>query len=131
MMISAAARQKILVVEDDVELRGMYQLMLRLEGFDVDVAGDGLAALRQLDADPPDAVILDIGLPILDGVRVCEEIAAQAHLRHVPIVVVTASADKLDELDVPCVLRKPIRLDTLVATVRRCLAAAEHRSAAT
>ena len=112
----------ILVVEDDVPLRQLYRTALRMAGFYVTEAGDGWEALRALDADPPDLVVLDLGLPRVSGYAVRAELAAQTHTRHIPIVVVTGTEPQ-GGLDVPCLLRKPVEPDDLVAAVNKCLAA--------
>lgn len=113
---------RILIVEDDEQLRQLYRTTLSLAGFDVRQAGDGLHALREIDRDPPDLIVLDLGLPNVSGFGVQQEIAAHAHTRDIPVVVVTGSTLDLKHLDVPCVLRKPIAPDDLVAAVRRCVA---------
>jgi CheY-like chemotaxis protein len=61
-------------------------------------------------------------LPHVSGHAVLQEIAASAHTRNIPVVVVTGSPEPLDYLDVFCVLRKPIASDELITVVRRCLA---------
>jgi two-component system response regulator MprA len=114
-------RRVILIVEDDVDLRRTWRLALQLEGFEVDEAGDGIAALRRLEERRPDLVVLDLGLPALGGLSVQQEIAAQAMTMVIPIVIVTGSPEDLSHVDVSCVLRKPVTLDELVNTVRRCL----------
>jgi DNA-binding response OmpR family regulator len=113
---------RILIVEDDEQLRQLYRTTLSLAGFDVRQAGDGLQALREIDRDPPDLIVLDLGLPNVSGFGVQQEIAAHAHTRDIPVVVVTGSTLDLKNLDVPCVLRKPVAPDDLVAAVRRCVA---------
>lgn len=122
-MTSSSRRQRILIVDDDAPLRQLYRTALTFDGFEVQEVGDGLDALRQLDSAPPDLVILDLVLPTLSGLAVREELAAQVHTRDIPIVVITGSTLPVDTLDVPCVLRKPVAPDALVAVVRRCLAA--------
>lgn len=121
-------RQKILIVEDDEDLRRMFRTTLTLAGFDVAEAGDGLEALNQVDADPPDLVVLDLMLPGVSGVVVYQEIAAQAVTRNIPIVVITGSSMIESELDVACFMRKPISPDRLVEAVRTCLASGSSRS---
>lgn len=113
--------KSVLIVEDDELLSRLYRTALTMAGFDVRQAGDGLHALREIDASPPDLVVLDIGLPHVDGVAVRQEIAAHAHTRDIPIVVVTGSAMDFTLLEVPCVLRKPVAPDDLVQAVHRCL----------
>lgn len=117
-----AGRQRILIVEDDEPLRRMVRHALNLAQYDVQEAGDGLQALRLLDTDPPDAVILDLGLPIISGQAVRAEIAAHAHTRDIPVIVITGTAGEYDGLGVACVLRKPFEVDQLVKTVRGCIA---------
>ena len=114
-------RQRILVVEDDEPLRRMIRHALTLAQYDVQEAGDGLVALRLLDTDPPDAIILDLGLPIISGHAVRAEIAAHAHTRDIPVIIITGTAGEHDGLGVACVLRKPIEVDQLVRTVRACI----------
>ena len=100
----------------------MYRVALALAGFDVHEAGDGLDALTQIDAQPPDIVVLDLILPAVNGHVVRQEIAAGALTRHIPIVVVTGSTGELDHLDVACLLRKPVSPERLIDAVHRCLA---------
>jgi chemosensory pili system protein ChpA (sensor histidine kinase/response regulator) len=111
----------VLIVDDDVDLRRVWKLALNLEGFDVEEAGDGLEALRRIEERLPDLVVLDLGLPMLGGLSVQQEIAAHAVTRSIPIVIVTGSLDDLSGVAVPCILRKPITADELVHAVRACL----------
>jgi DNA-binding response OmpR family regulator len=115
------AHRTVLVVEDDPAMRRMYRTALGFAGFDVIEAPDGLHALHHLDQHRPDAVVLDLMLPNVSGLIVQQEIAAHAHTRDIPIVIVTGSEMNLDHLDVPCVLRKPVSPDRLVDTIRSCL----------
>jgi len=121
--VDVGANERVLIVEDDPLVRQMYRSALAFAGFDVTEAHDGLAALHILDQQSTDIVVLDLILPRLDGLTVQQEIAAQAHTRSIPIVIVTGSAQPLDHLAVPCILRKPVASDDLVEAVRRCLAA--------
>jgi DNA-binding response OmpR family regulator len=116
-----AERRRILIVEDDTDLRQMFGIWLKLAGFEVQEAGDGLEALRLLDTNPPHAVVLDLGLPLVSGQVVRQEIAAQAATRDIPVIVVTAQPGSHEYLKVACVLTKPVLPDHLVDVVRRCL----------
>src|SRR5690242_11448572 len=118
------SRKKVLVIEDNDDIRGLFAVMLTLEGFDVSEARTGFEALRSLDSSAPDLILLDLGLPGIDGFAVQQEIATNAVLRRIPVVVVTASSHDLNRLDVSCVLRKPVTRDRLLTTVRECLAKA-------
>jgi two-component system response regulator MprA len=83
----ATTQPRVLVVEDDAEIAGALRRSLRLEGYDVQLAGDGRAALEQAAVFEPDAVVLDLGLPALDGVQVCRELRRESD---VPILMLTA-----------------------------------------
>jgi DNA-binding response OmpR family regulator len=116
-------RALILIVEDDPEIRLLYQVALAFEGYDAVQATDGVEALWQMEQRLPDLVVLDLGLPRLGGLCVQQEIAARAVTREIPIVIVTGLNIDTAGLDVACVLRKPVTMQLLVSTVRRCLSA--------
>jgi two-component system response regulator MprA len=111
----------VLIVEDDVQLRRMYRMTLALAGYEVEDVPDGLEALRRIDQRPPDLVVLDLLLPALSGMAVRQEIAAHAHTRRIPIVLMTGPEFDVPD-DAPCVLRKPISPEDLVRAVQTCLA---------
>jgi DNA-binding response OmpR family regulator len=113
----------ILVVEDDADLRRLYRTALTLAGFIVQDVSIGMDALRRIDAEPPDLIVLDLMLPDISGVVIRQEIAAHAHTRNIPIVIVTGSNLDVRDLEVPCVLRKPVTPEELVRTVQSCLTA--------
>ena len=116
------AAQSILIVEDDVDLRHLFRTALHVEGFEVLQAGDGLNALRILDAiPPPSLIVLDLGLPLVSGRVVRDELLAQAHLRDIPVVIVTGEPGPHADLRAKGVLHKPVPPELLVRTVRTCL----------
>jgi DNA-binding response OmpR family regulator len=112
---------RILVVEDDADLRHLFSTHLALAGFSVESVQDGLAALWHIEQSPPDLLILDLGLPLMSGESVADELAASAQTRDIPVVVVTGQLSALPPSHAACVLWKPVALEHLVATVRRCL----------
>ena len=112
----------ILVVEDDSDLREIFRITLELAGYRVVEAATGLHALREADAETPDLVVLDLGLPLISGDAVLEELATWPGTRHIPVVIVTAREGPYDGLDAACVLRKPIKPEELLQAVRACLA---------
>ena len=114
--------KRVLVVEDNADLRRLFRTALSLAGYDVDEAADGIDALRIIDNRVPDLVVLDLMLRSLDGRSVQQELAAQAFTRDIPIVVVTGSSLEVSGINVSCVLRKPVMPDQLVDTVRHCMA---------
>ncbi len=110
----------MLVVEDDADIAGVLRRSLDKEGYDVRVAGDGEAALEESNVFEPDAVVLDLGLPKLDGVEVCRRLREDGD---VPILMLTAR-DALDSrvegLDSGAddYLVKPFERDELLARLR-------------
>jgi two-component system KDP operon response regulator KdpE len=114
---------RILVVDDDPELLRALSINLRARHYDVHTAADGSTALRQASTAPPDLVILDLGLPDLDGTEV---IAGLRGWTHVPILVLSAregQTDKVDALDAGAddYLTKPFGMDELMARIRAAL----------
>jgi CheY-like chemotaxis protein len=109
-------------VEDDVGARTVYRTALLLAGYSVVAFEDGMAALRWLDTNYIDGIVLDLGLPRLGGLDLQREIASHPDRRDIPIVVVTGTDQPVDGENVRCVLRKPVDPEALVETVRRCVA---------
>ena len=111
-----ASQPVVLLVEDDAPTREMYRSALRMAGFHLLVAGDGLAALRYLDEVVPAVVVLDLDIPHVNGIALAEELAASRHTADVPIVVVTGTDWPLRRPPA-AILTKPISPDDLVAIV--------------
>lgn len=96
MSIASAARAPhILVVEDHAALRAQIVAVLGAAGWHVEEASDGRMALQLALEQPPDVLLLDLGLPGLDGLQVCQRLREQAD-RHVPVLMLTAR-DTLDD----------------------------------
>jgi DNA-binding response OmpR family regulator len=123
---------RVLVVEDDDEIAQVLQRSLRLEGYEVRVAGDGVKALEETNAFLPDLVILDLGLPKLDGIDVAK------HLRErddTPILMLTARdavEARVEGLDSGAddYLVKPFERQELLARLRALLRRRPPRGAA-
>jgi two-component system, OmpR family, response regulator MprA len=114
---------RVLVVEDDEEIAQVLQRSLRLEGYEVRVAGDGEAALDQSAAFNPDLVILDLGLPKLDGMEVARRLRSADD---VPILMLTARdalEARVEGLDAGAddYLVKPFERQELLARLRALL----------
>ncbi len=114
---------RVLVVEDDDEIAGVLQRSLRLEGYDVRVSRDGEAALAEARAFVPDLVVLDIGLPKLDGMEVAKRLRADDD---VPILMLTARDEvemRVEGLDTGAddYLVKPFDRQELLARLRALL----------
>lgn len=99
----------------------MYRFALAGVGFRVQEAADGLSALASLDREPIELVVLDLALSEVEGQDVVQEIAAQAHTRNVPVLIVTSATEHVDARALDCVVSKPVSPDTLVRAVLKCL----------
>lgn len=115
---------KVLIVEDDPAVRQSLERSLAFEGYTVTTAADGLAALSAVQEERPDAVILDLGLPKLDGLSVCRTLRGAGN--SVPILVLTAreaTNDRVAGLDAGAddYLPKPFALEELLARLRALL----------
>jgi len=80
---------RILFVEDDASVAQMYRLKLELDGYAVDVAGDGITALEKARTLRPDIVFLDLRLPMLDGLAVLERLRADTSTAAIPVVILS------------------------------------------
>ena len=115
-------RHSILVVDDDPFFRELYRTALRLEGFDVSTASDGLAALRSIEHNPPSLVVLDVNMPCLDGWGVLKELSRYESTRAIPVVVVTASDVVEATAQAVAILSKPVAPEELLPVIRQQLA---------
>jgi two-component system, OmpR family, response regulator MprA len=123
MVTSEVATGRVLVVEDDAEIADVLRRFLRQEGHEVRTAVDGEEALPAASEFVPDLVILDLGLPGLDGVEVCRQLRAGGD---VPILILTARTeldDRVEGLDSGAddYLMKPFERQELLARIRALL----------
>ena len=114
---------KILVVDDEPQMQHLLQMALTRRGYEVSVAADGKAALDLAVDIQPDLMVLDLGLPILDGLEVCRRIRTWSR---VPIIVLSAregDRDKVDALDLGAddYVTKPFSMEELLARLRVAL----------
>ena len=118
--------KQVLVIEDDAAMREMIVTSLRLRGFHVREAGDGLAGLRLLEAYDPDVVVLDLGLPVASGFDVVKELRAVAGTRLTPVIAISGFDDHLKQAkespDFLTALAKPFDPEALIRAVERAAA---------
>lgn len=116
--------RSVLVVDDDAHIREVIAFALRRAGFEVATANDGAAALRRIEQEAPELVILDILMPELDGLEVCRAVrAGPPNRRHVPILFLSSKDDEVDrivglELGADDYIGKPFSPRELVARVK-------------
>jgi two-component system, OmpR family, response regulator MprA len=115
---------RLLVVDDDRALRDVLRRALTLAGYDVRLTDSGAGALSEVSSSVPDAVVLDVGLPDIDGLEVCRLLRRERN--RVPILMLTARdavSDRIDGLDAGAddYLVKPFDIDELKARLRALL----------
>jgi two-component system KDP operon response regulator KdpE len=114
---------RILLVDDEVPIQRAVEPLLRSRGYQVDVAGTGALALRLVSERTPDLIVLDLGLPDIEGTEVCRRVRASSK---VPIIVLSArgaEADKVHALDLGAddYVTKPFGPEELLARIRVAL----------
>mgnify|MGYP003949218267 CR=1 FL=1 len=130
------ATAKILVVEDNPDARGLMVMVLRREGYELFEAGDGSEALRQASTQHPDLILLDLGLPVMNGDEVTARIREDPSIADTRIIVLTAFdsaapivrraiAAGADEL-----ICKPTDFKSLLEVIRRVISRAQIRAVA-
>lgn len=117
-------RPTVVLIEDHLDSLEMYALLLRHAGYDVHATSSAAAALAVLRQLRPEAVVMDVGLPDIDGVDLCRRLRHNARLASIPIIGVTGwtigeSGSRLDDAPFTELLQKPVSPDDLLATVER------------
>ena|SRR3989339_494004 len=125
-------KNKVLVIDDNPEQVDFIKLVLEKDNYDIRAASDGKAGLALARSFKPDLILLDIMMPVEDGFAACKELKADANLKAVPVLIMTAIGDCLTdsnyaaeqglELDSEEYLTKPINPDVLRAKVKELLA---------
>ena len=113
--------RKILIVEDDHNIRELLRLYLEREGYEISEAENGAAGLSKWKAENPDMMLLDVMMPVMDGWQVCKEVRASGSA--MPIVMITAKGETMDkvsglELGADDYIVKPLEMREVVARVR-------------
>jgi DNA-binding response OmpR family regulator len=122
-----SGRTRVLVVEDEQDIAGLIKHALEREGgFVIDIAGSGDTALKSVAEEVPDLVLLDLNLPVLNGVEVCRIMRGRPETSKVPIIMLTArstESDRIAGLDIGAddYITKPFSLRELAARVRAVL----------
>lgn len=91
-------KKKLLIVEDDRSLSGVLEYNFSNAGYDVVCAHDGQDGINQARLRKPDVIILDLMIPVIDGVEVCRRLRAEEATRDTPIMMLTAKAEETDQL---------------------------------
>jgi len=115
--------ETLLIVDDNQVLRESLADILRLEGFTIQSAANGAAALEQMQKELPDLVLTDISMPVMDGVAFFHIVRKRPEWTHIPFIFLTAYSVKYEvasaqELIAETVLVKPVDFDHLIETIR-------------
>lgn len=112
---------KVLIVEDRASIRKFAAVNLAARGYEVAEAENGLEGLKRLRETAPDVVLLDIKMPVMNGIEMLESMTGDAAIQDIPVVVMTASLSGVEEGDFPNiaeVLLKPLSVEQLVSVVQ-------------
>ncbi|HEX9407770.1 MAG TPA: response regulator [Thermoanaerobaculia bacterium] len=116
--ISDVDRKRILVIDDDMPLRGMLSAALRQRGFQVLLAGDGEEGQRALNIHHPNVILLDLAMPKVNGWDFLQRLQETGHLGQVPIIVLSAhlhvDPQAVLQMGVSAILPKPFNLPELI-----------------
>lgn len=117
---------KILVVEDEPGIAQMLKLQFELEGFTAKIASGGLEALKMVESEKPDLIVLDIMMPRVDGWEVLFKLKSQPSTREIPVIILSAKSEDISKITAfrmgaDDYLVKPFSLDELVVRTKKAL----------
>ncbi len=124
-------KKRILVVDDEPDFASLVQGNLEKEGFEVEVAYDGVEGLEKVKANPPDAIVLDVMMPEMDGYAMCAKLKEDEKYEDIPIVLLTAVASHMSttryshadgmQTEADDYLAKPASAEDITKSVKRLL----------
>ena len=128
------AKKKILVVDDETDLLDLIEYNLTKENFEVVTATDGLKGIKKAKVEKPDLVLLDIMMPKLNGLEVCDMMRSDSELKEIPIIFLTARSDERTEVEglntgADDFMTKPISTVKLVSHIKAVLRRSEQGGA--
>ncbi|WP_161542229.1 response regulator transcription factor [Rhodothermus marinus] len=122
---------RVLIVDDEDDILALLAYNFKREGFEVELARDGVEALEKAARWQPDVIILDIMMPNMDGIEVCRRIRRDARLRTTPILMLTARTEEEDqiqglEIGADMYVGKPVSVPVLLSQTRALLRGARR-----
>jgi signal transduction histidine kinase len=124
-VIETSKIERILAVDDTPDNLILVQTILEAEGYEIELVVDGITALQQIQQSPPDLILLDVMMPMMDGYEVTRRIRRNTTLPYIPILLITAHTESsvVEGLDAGAddFIRKPFDTDELLARVRSLL----------
>ena len=115
--------QRVLVVDDVAEIRELWRLWLTFWGFSVQEARNGAEAVQKAQAAPPDLVLMDLWMPVLDGLQAMKQLRGDVRTAHIPVVALSAqgvvpTAEAAAEAGATTFVQKPCEPDELLRHIR-------------
>lgn len=122
----------VLVVDDDPSVRMLVPNLLRKQGFNVAKAASGREALDQVAKAAPDLILLDVNMPEMTGVEVCEQLKARQETKHIPVIFMTSLGNDVDrlkgfEVGGEDYVMKPVNYRELLARMKRFVQRSDGR----
>lgn len=120
------SKQTILIIEDERALVEVLTYNLRKEGFDVHSATDGQDGLRRAQTTLPDLIVLDLMLPVIEGLEVCRVLKSGVRTRDIPLLMLTARSEEVDEIvgfqmGADDYVTKPFKIKPLIQRIKALL----------
>lgn len=125
-------KKKLLIVEDDRSLTGVLEYNFSNNGYEVFVAHDGQDGINQARSKQPDMILLDLMIPVIDGLEVCRQLRSETGTRDTPIIMLTAKSEETDQLigfslGADDYIIKPFSVRVLLEKVKSLLRRQERR----
>jgi two-component system cell cycle response regulator DivK len=119
-------RQRVLVVDDSAEIRELWRLCLNFWGFAVQEAANGEEAVQKARLSPPDLILMDLSMPVLDGVQATRQLKEDPSTAHVPVVALSAQttepgAEEVTNAGAEAFVQKPCDPEELLQHIRSAL----------
>ena len=127
--------QRVLVVDDSADVRELWAMWLEFWGFAVEQACNGLEAVRKARTFQPHLVLMDLWMPVVDGLKATEALKADPHMKDIPVLALSADTfspvrERALEAGAERFLPKPVHPDTLLEAIRDALSALIRRNQA-
>ena len=113
--------QKILIIDDDINLTNTFKLILQIEGFTVDTASTGLQGLHKVNKTDFDLVIVDMSLPDMMGDEIAETIKKNGNIKTIILTGYNAFQEGIEDKDINEILMKPIEPEDLIKAINKIL----------
>ena len=127
-------KRRVLVVDDEPDFAAIVQGNLEKEGFDVEVAYNGIEGMERVNANPPDAIVLDVMMPEMDGYKMCAALKGDDRLCEIPVILLTAVASHVTStrythaegmaMEADDYIAKPASAEDITKSLRRLLSLA-------